>query len=116
MAYAGRGTGEDFSGVDVKGKNRADRGGWGGVAEGEGGGGAGEAGAEAAVIFNEEANAGASWARVFRDTRIPAIGIGNREGQGVVAGLGNGGQPRGEGLQSAVGATAVPERRRRAEQ
>ena len=37
-------------------------------------------------------------------------------GEGVVAGLGNGEQPGGEGLQSAVSATAVPECRRRAEQ
>ena len=41
MAYAGRGTGEDFSGVDLNGQDCADRGGWGGVAEGEGGGGGG---------------------------------------------------------------------------
>ena len=115
MAYAGRGTEEDFSGVDVKGN----------IALIEGGGGvslmekverAGEAGAEAAVIFNEEPNAGASWDRVFRDTRIPAIGIGNRGGAGVVAGLGNGGQPGGEGLQITASASAVPERSRRAEQ
>ena len=78
--------------------------------------GAGEAGAEAAVIFNEEANAGASWARVFRDTRIPGHRDREPGGAGVVAGLGNGGQPGGEGLQIAVGATAVPERRSRAEQ
>ena len=90
MAYAGRGTGEDFSGVDLKGK----------IALIEGGGGvslrekverAGEAGAEAAVIFNEEPNAGASWDRVFRDTRIPAIGIGNREGRGLLRALETGG-------------------------
>ena len=53
--------------------------------------GAGEAGAEAAVIFNEEPNAGASWDRVFRDTRIPAIGIGNREGRGLLRALETGG-------------------------
>ena len=41
MAYAGRGTGEDFSGVDLNGQDRTDRGGWGSVAEGEGGGGGG---------------------------------------------------------------------------
>ena len=53
--------------------------------------GAGEAGAEAAVIFNEEPNAGASWGRVYQDTRIPAIGIGNREGRGLLRALETGG-------------------------
>ena len=53
--------------------------------------GAGEAGAEAAVIFNEEPNAGASWDRVYQDTRIPAIGIGNREGRGLLRALETGG-------------------------
>ena len=90
LVYAGRGTEEDFARVDVKGN----------IALIEGGGGvslrekverAGEAGAEAAVIFNEEPNAGASWDRVFRDTRIPAIGIGNREGRGLLRALETGG-------------------------
>ena len=90
MAYAGRGTGEDFSGVDLKGKIVLIEGG-GGVSLREKVEGAGEAGAEAAVIFNEEPNAGASWGRVFRDTRIPAIGIGNREGRGLVRALETGG-------------------------
>ena len=86
MAYAGRGTEEDFAGVDLKGKIALIEGG-GGVSLREKVEGAGEAGAEAAVIFNEEPNAGASWDRVFRDTRIPAIGIGNREGRGLVRAL-----------------------------
>ena len=90
MAYAGRGTGEDFSGVDLKGKIALIEGG-GGVSLREKVEGAGEAGAEAAVIFNEEPNAGASWDRVFRDTRIPAIGIGNREGRGLLRALETGG-------------------------
>ena len=90
MAYAGRGTGEDFAGVDLNGKIALIEGG-GGVSLREKVEGAGEAGAEAAVIFNEEANAGASWARVFRDTRIPAIGIGNREGRGLLRALETGG-------------------------
>ena len=86
MAYAGRGTGEDFSGVDVNGK----------IALVEGGGevslkekveGAAEAGAKAAVIFNEETNAGASWERLYEETMIPAIGIGNREGRGLLRAL-----------------------------
>ena len=34
MAYAGRGTEEDFSGVDLNGQDRTDGGGWGSVAEG----------------------------------------------------------------------------------
>ena len=42
MAYAGLGDGRGLlAGVDVNGQDRADRGGWGGVAEGEGGGGGG---------------------------------------------------------------------------
>ena len=90
MAYAGRGTGEDFLGVDVKGNIALIEGG-GGVSLMEKVEGAGEAGAEAAVIFNEEPNAGASWDRVFRDTRIPAIGIGNREGRGLLRALETGG-------------------------
>ena len=110
MAYAGRGTEEDFSGVDVKGRIALIEGG-GGVSLREKVEGAGEAGAEAAVIFNEEANAGASWDRVFRDTRIPGHRDREPGGEGVVAGLGNGGRPRGEGLQITVSATAVPERR-----
>ena len=115
MAYAGRGTEEDFSGVDLNGKIALIEGG-GGVSLREKVEGAGEAGAEAAVIFNEEPDAGASWGRVFRDTRIPAIGIGNREGRGLLRGLGNGGQSGGEGLQIAASAATVPERRSRAEQ
>ena len=90
MAYAGRGKEEDFAGVDVKGKIALIEGG-GGVSLREKVEGAGEAGAEAAVIFNEEPNAGASWGRVFRDTRIPAIGIGNREGRGLLRALETGG-------------------------
>ena len=90
MAYAGRGTEEDFLGVDLKGKIALMEGG-GGVSLREKVEGAGEAGAEAAVIFNEEPNAGASWARVYRDTRIPAIGIGNREGRGLLRALETGG-------------------------
>ena len=90
MAYAGRGTEEDFLGVDLKGKIALIEGG-GGVSLREKVEGAGEAGAEAAVIFNEEPNAGASWDRVFRDTRIPAIGIGNREGRGLLRALETGG-------------------------
>ena len=86
MAYAGRGTGEDFLGVDLKGKIALMEGG-GGVSLREKVEGAGEAGAEAAVIFNEEPNAGASWGRVYQDTRIPAIGIGNREGRGLLRAL-----------------------------
>ena len=115
MAYAGRGTGEDFSGVDLKGKIALIEGG-GGVSLREKVEGAGEAGAEAAVIFNEEANAGASWGRVYQDTRIPAIGIGNREGRGLVRALETGSNLDVRGLQITVSATAVPERRRRAEQ
>ena len=91
MAYAGRGTEEDFSGVDLNGKIALIEGG-GGVSLREKVEGAGEAGAEAAVIFNEEPNAGASWDRVFRDTRIPAIGIGNREGRGLLRALETGGR------------------------
>ena len=90
MAYAGRGTEEDFSGVDLKGKIALIEGG-GGVSLREKVEGAGEAGAAAAVIFNEEPNAGASWDRIFRDTRIPAIGIGNREGRGLLRALETGG-------------------------
>ena len=90
MAYAGRGTEEDFSGVDVDGKIALIEGG-GGVSLSEKVEGAGEAGAEAAVIFNEEPNAGASWDRVYQDTRIPAIGIGNREGRGLLRALETGG-------------------------
>ena len=86
MAYAGRGTGEDFSGVDVNGKIALIEGG-GGVSLREKVEGAGEAGAEAAVIFNEETNAGASWGRFYEDTEIPAIGIGNREGRGLLRAL-----------------------------
>ena len=86
MAYAGRGTEEDFSGVDLNGKIALIEGG-GGVSLREKVEGAGEAGAEAAVVFNEEPNAGASWDRVYQDTRIPAIGIGNREGRGLVRAL-----------------------------
>ena len=90
MTYAGRGTGEDFSGVDLQGKIALIEGG-GGVSLREKVEGAGEAGAEAAVIFNEEPNAGASWGRVYQDTRIPAIGIGNREGRGLLRALETGG-------------------------
>ena len=90
MAYAGRGTGEDFAGVDLQGKIALIEGG-GGVSLREKVEGAGEAGAEAAVIFNKEPNAGASWDRVFRDTKIPAIGIGNREGRGLLRALETGG-------------------------
>ena len=115
MAYAGRGTEEDFAGVDLNGKIALIEGG-GGVSLREKVEGAGEAGAEAAVIFNEEPNA---WG-------ILGEGISRHEdschrdresgGARVVAGLGNGGQPGGEGLQIAASASAVPERRRRAEQ
>ena len=91
MAYAGPGTEEDFSAVDLNGKVALIEGG-GGVSLREKVEGAGEAGAEAAVIFNEEPNAGASWDRVFRDTGIPAIGIGNREGRGLVRALETGGR------------------------
>ena len=90
MAYAGRGTREDLAGGDLQGKIALIEGG-GGVPLMEKVEGAGEAGAEAAVIFNEEPNAGASWGRVFRDTRIPAIGIGNREGRGLLRALETGG-------------------------
>ena len=90
MAYAGRGTEEDFAGVDLNGKIALIEGG-GGVSLREKVEGAGEAGAEAAVIFNEEPNAGASWDRVYQDTRIPAIGIGNREGRGLLRALETGG-------------------------
>ena len=90
MAYAGRGTGEDFAGVDLQGKIALIEGG-GGVSLREKVEGAGEAGAEAVVIFNEEPNAGASWERVYQDTRIPAIGIGNREGRGLLRALETGG-------------------------
>ncbi len=86
MAYAGRGTGEDFSGVDVNGKIALIEGG-GGLSLREKVEGAGEAGAEAAVIFNEEPDAGASWGRFYEDTEIPAIGIGNREGRGLLRAL-----------------------------
>ena len=90
MAYTGRGTGEDFSGVDVNGKIALIEGG-GGVSLREKVESAGEAGAAAAVIFNEEPNAGAYWGRVYQDTRIPAIGIGNREGRGLLRALETGG-------------------------
>ena len=90
MAYAGRGTEEDFAGVDLQGKIALIEGG-GGVSLREKVEGAGEAGAEAAVIFNKEPNAGASWDRVYQDTRIPAIGIGNREGRGLLRALETGG-------------------------
>ena len=90
MAYAGRGTEEEFAGVDLNGKVALIEGG-GGVSLREKVEGAGEAGAEAAVIFNEEPNAGASWDRVYQDTRIPAIGIGNREGRGLLRALETGG-------------------------
>ena len=90
MAYAGRGTEEDFAGVDLDGKVALIEGG-GGVSLREKVEGAGEAGADAAVIFNEEPNAGASWDRVYQDTRIPAIGIGNREGRGLLRALETGG-------------------------
>ena len=86
MVYAGRGTGEDFSGVDVNGKIALIEGG-GGLSLREKVEGAGEAGAKAAVIFNEETNAGASWERFYEDTEIPAIGIGNREGRGLLRAL-----------------------------
>ena len=90
LAYAGRGTGEDFSGVDVQGKIALMEGG-GGVSLREKVEGAGEAGAKGAVIFNEETNAGASWERFYEDTEIPAIGIGNREGRGLLRALETGG-------------------------
>ena len=90
MVYAGRGSGEDFSGVDLRGKIALVEGG-GGVSLREKVEGAGEAGAEAAVIFNEEPNAGASWERFYEDTEIPAIGIGNREGRGLLRALETGG-------------------------
>ena len=53
--------------------------------------GAAEAGAKAAVIFNEETNAGASWERLYEETMIPAIGIGNWEGRGLMRALETGG-------------------------
>ena len=86
MAYAGRGTGEDFSGVDLRDKIALVEGG-GGLSLREKVEGAGEAGAKAAVIFNEETNAGASWERLYEETMIPAIGIGNREGRGLLRAL-----------------------------
>ena len=91
MAYAGRGTGEDFSGVDMNGKIALMEGG-GGVSLREKVEGAAEAGAKAAVIFNEETNAGASWERLYEETMIPAIGIGNREGRGLLRTLETGGK------------------------
>ena len=91
MAYAGRGTGEDFSGVDVNRKIALIEGG-GGLSLREKVEGAGEAGAKAAVIFSEETNAGASWERFYEDTEIPAIGIGNREGRGLLRALETGGK------------------------
>ncbi len=90
LAYAGRGTGEDFSGVDLRGKIALIEGG-GGVSLREKVEGAAEAGAKAAVIFNEETNAGASWERLYEETMIPAIGIGNREGRGLLRALETGG-------------------------
>ena len=90
LAYAGRGAREDFSGVDVQGKIALMVGG-GGVSLKEKVEGAAEAGAKAAVIFNEETNAGASWERLYEETMIPAIGIGNREGRGLMRALETGG-------------------------
>ncbi len=90
LAYAGRGAREDFAGVDVQGKIALMEGG-GGVSLREKVEGAAEAGAKAAVIFNEETNAGASWERLYEETMIPAIGIGNREGRGLLRALETGG-------------------------
>ena len=90
LAYAGRGTREDLAGVDVQGKIALMEGG-GGVSLREKVEGAAEAGAKAAVIFNEETNAGASWERLYKETMIPAIGIGNWEGRGLMRALETGG-------------------------
>ena len=50
MAYAGRGTEEDFAGVDLNGKIALIEGGGGSVAEGEGGGGGGGRGGSSGDI------------------------------------------------------------------
>ncbi len=86
LAYAGRGAREDFAEGDVEGKIALMEGG-GGVSLREKVANAAEAGAKAAVIFNEETNTGASWERLYEETMIPAIGIGNREGRGLVRAL-----------------------------
>ena len=90
LAYANQGSGEDFAAVDVQGKIVLMEGG-GGVSLREKVANAAEAGAKAAVIFNEETNAGASWERLYEETMIPAVGIGNREGRGLMRALETGG-------------------------
>ena len=78
LAYAGQGTEEDFSGVDLKGK----------IALIEMGGditieekveGAAESGAEAVALFSE----GVAWDRLYDDTDIPVISVGPQEGMGL---------------------------------
>ncbi len=89
LEYAGLGAEQDMEGVDL-----TDR-----IALIEGGGGitlrekveqAWEAGAAAAVIFNEKQNGGPTWERIYQETSIPAIGVGNREGRELVSMLGKG--------------------------
>ncbi len=82
LAYAGQGTKEDFSGVDLTGR----------IVLIEMGGdntlqdkveGAAESGAEAVVLFSREAGGTAIWDRILDETSIPAITIGVQEGNGL---------------------------------
>ena len=87
LAYAGRGTEEDFSGVDLTGR----------IALIEMGGdvtlrdkveGAVESGAEAVVLFSE----GVVWDRIFEETSIPVIAVGPQEGSGLARVVRGGGE------------------------
>lgn len=83
LAYAGQGTEEDFSGVDLAGRIVLIESG-GDVTMMEKVEGAAESGAEAVALFSEGPGGGSIWDRIFEDTTIPAIAIGPQEGRGLV--------------------------------
>ena len=85
LAYAGQGTEEDFSGVDLSGRIVLIETG-GGVTLREKVEGAAESGAEAVVFFSD----GVIWDRIFEETSIPAIAVGPNEGRGLAMVVGRG--------------------------
>lgn len=78
LAYAGQGTADDLSGVDLSGKIVLIETG-GGIALEDKVEGATESGAEAVVLFSE----GVVWDRIFEETSIPVIAVGADEGAGL---------------------------------
>lgn len=89
LAYAGQGTEEDFSGVDLTGRIVLIETG-GEISLGEKVEGAADAGATAVVFFSRERGGGVIWDRIFDETSIPAIAIGPQEGDGLARIVENG--------------------------